>query len=112
MIRDKKLKLMPEVHCWPVWNVDDAGNVDPSLLPLSEALIADLNKWSERFDTIYRLDEANFHLDVSFASKEEENIFYDDGWKLLDRLKQEMPDVEWLYRDHRQDGLLSEKPSI
>ncbi len=111
MTEYRKLKLMSEVQCWAIWNMDDVGNIDPSDLPLSKALVDDLNEWSDRYDTIYKLHEPNFHVDISFASKEEEDRFYNDGWSLLARLKLEMPSVEWWYKDDRYDGFLSEKPS-
>lgn len=109
--RYRKLKLMAEVQCWAVWDVSGlSDDIDPSKLPLSRQLIEDLNSWSERLDATYKLDDPNFHLEAGFKLGEEDQ-FYDDGWELFERLKNEMPETEWSYRDHRYQSLLFEKPS-
>ncbi|MGO6884178.1 hypothetical protein ACC734_00275 [Rhizobium ruizarguesonis] len=107
----KSLKLMAEVQCWAIWDVDTLDNIDPSTLPISETLAEAINQWSDWFDSIYKLDQPNFQIDISFSSKQEEDQFYDEGWRLLSRLKNEMPSVEWWYRDHRLDAIRQDRPS-
>lgn len=110
MTEYKRLKLMAEVQCWAIWNMDAAGNIDSATLPLSQDLIEAIGVWEDRFDAIYKLDDPDFVSKIKFESPEEENRFYDDGWVLLERLKQELPSVEWFYRDMRHEGVLKEKP--
>ena len=109
----KCLKLMAEVQCWPIWNLDDPGprNIDPEHLLLSKELINDLDNWTERFDAIYKLDSPNLPLDIGFKSEEEENLFFDDGWLLLARLKEELPKIEWWYDDFRFDEIYQVYPN-
>ncbi|MDR9776660.1 hypothetical protein RJJ65_29205 [Rhizobium hidalgonense] len=107
----KSLKLMAEVQCWAIWDVDTLDNIDPSTLPISQTLAEAVNQWSDWFDSIYKLDQPNFQIDISFSSKEEEDQFYDEGWRLLSRLKNEMPSVEWWYRDRRLDAIRQDRPS-
>ena len=107
----KQLKLMAEVQCWALWNMVESDNIDPSSLPISKILINDLNDWSDRFDEIYKLDAPNFHMSIGFESEEVENEFYNDGWLLHERLKSEMPNVDFWYRDMRYQELLQKRPS-
>lgn len=107
----KRLKLMAEVQCWAIWRIDEPDNIDPYSLPISEQLADEINQWSDRFDAIYKLDQPNFHIDISFPSKQAEDKFYDDGWRLLDRLKEEMPTIDWWYRDLRFEGLHQRRPT-
>ncbi|MGR9194713.1 hypothetical protein [Rhizobium leguminosarum] len=108
---NRRLKLMAEVQCWAIWDMDKPDNINPYTLPISQELAEDINQWSDRFDSIYKLDQPNFQIDISFSSKQEEDRFYDDGWRILDRLKSEMPAVEWWYRDHRFDVIHQSRPS-
>ena len=105
----RRLKLMAEIQCWPIWDMSTSDNIDPAILPLSDKLVNELNEWSDRFDSIYKLDDPNFHLNIGFASRQEEEAFYDDGLLLLNKLREEMPDVDWWYRDQRCSGLLSQQ---
>lgn len=108
----RQLKLMAEVQCWAIWDISASDNIDPATLPLSDKLIDELNEWSDRFDSIYKLDDPNFHLNIEFASMQEEEAFYDDGWLLLKKLREEMPDVDWWYRDQRCSVLLRARPVV
>lgn len=91
------LKLMPELHCWCVWNADpdsDQGsNIDPDTLALSADLKSALRAWSEAFDRSYNLDDP---LSSGFDSAAEEAAFRQEGQRLLERLRQETPSVTWL----------------
>lgn len=106
----RRLKLMAEVQCWAIWDMDMPDNLDPYTLPISRQLAEEINQWSDRLDSIYKLDQPNFQIDISFSSKQEEDRFYDDGWRLLDRLKNEMPVIDWWYRDHRLDTIRQDRP--
>lgn len=35
----KKIKLMADYDCYPVWDMDEIGEIDPSELPLSKETI-------------------------------------------------------------------------
>lgn len=97
----RRMKLMAEVQCWALWDMDDPDNIDPATLPLPKELVARINRWSDKFDAIYELDQRNFHTNIAFASKEEEDAFYDEGWAILMQLKKAMPNTDWWYRDKR-----------
>lgn len=97
----RRLTLMAEVQCWAIWDMEMRDNVDPYTLPISRQLAEEINQWSDRLDAIYKLDQPNFQNDISFSSNQEEDRFYDDGWRLLDGLKNEMLAAEWWYRDYR-----------
>lgn len=48
----RRIKVMADYGCHPLWSMDEAysGNLDPEVLGLSPALVADLRAWAERFD--------------------------------------------------------------
>ncbi len=50
--RPRRLKVMADYGCHPLWSMDDAysGNLDPEVLGLSPPLVADLAAWAERFE--------------------------------------------------------------
>lgn len=76
----RHLKLMPDYFCYPLWDVDDPGNIDPATLPLSDALRARLNTWAETFDRILDIDDPA--SSPGFASDAAEREFDDDGRRL------------------------------
>jgi len=53
--RVRKLKVMADYGCWPLWEEVDGTNVDPEVLPLSDDLISGLHAWQGEFDA--SLDE-------------------------------------------------------
>ncbi|WP_162787258.1 hypothetical protein [Notoacmeibacter marinus] len=99
--KQRTLKLMAEVQCWAIWDMVDPDNIDPATLPLPKQLVARINRWSDKFDAIYELDKRNFHTNIAFDSKEEEDAFYEEGWAILKQLEEAMPDIDWWYRDKR-----------
>ena len=72
----KKIKLMPDYGCFPIWGMDDDnfGNIDPYSLPISKSLAEELLVWS------------------GFENIEKENIFKYEGEKLFKKLKLELGD--------------------
>lgn len=45
------IKLMPDYDCHPLWNLDgEPGPIDPTSLPISRELCADLARWAGVYD--------------------------------------------------------------
>lgn len=91
----KRLKLMADYDCWPLWDLDDPHNVDPHELRLTAELLAELLAWSEMFDGI--LDRSTGH--AAFKSEQQEHAFDQTGRRLLEALRKECPDIEFVYRN-------------
>jgi hypothetical protein len=108
-VQNRRLKLMAEVQCWAIWDMEGTDNIDPSALPISAGLADDINRWSDTLDESYRLSDPNFHTDLGSSTGFDVDKFYDTGWKLFARLKLEMPQTEWWYRDMRLDQLMQER---
>lgn len=46
----KRIKLMAYFDCYPLWDMDDVGDIDPAELPLIEKTIARLLEWQKIYD--------------------------------------------------------------
>ena len=92
----KKIKLMPDYHCHPLWLLGaDFDNLAPDKLPLSQATVASLNNWAEKYNATLNED---YPPDSGFASLEDEVIFELEGIILWLQLRQELPvDYEVVY---------------
>lgn len=102
-----RLKLIADYFSWPLWDVDAIDTVDPQNLPHSKSLIRDLSEWQIRFDAIL---DTNDPTSSGFETQADEDDFCDAGWDLLDRLKTEMPNIEFTYHDKRYKKTLSSRP--
>ncbi|MDW6092425.1 hypothetical protein SBX64_07690 [Vibrio rhizosphaerae] len=102
---------MADYECWCLWSVNPSEgmpyNIDPKTLPLSKELLNRLSAWEDKFDATLVRDNP---IDSGFKTKEEAILFNDEGWKLFDALKNEMPMVEFYYFDNELSELLKEKP--
>ena len=87
----KKIKLMADYHCYPLWDMsqDNYGDIDPASLPISTELKEDLIKWSEIYNNTLDLNNPK---DAGFKDKENEVNFKLLGMKLAERLKRELGD--------------------
>ena len=49
----RRIKLMADYQCFPLWEYEEDGarDVDPESLPISPALKKDLIDWAERLDS-------------------------------------------------------------
>lgn len=94
----RKIKLMADYQCYPLWGValDDLGDISPDELPISAELKISLNEWADRFDAILNLDDP---ASSSFNSAEEEELFINEGYKLAQRLRNELgAEYEIIYK--------------
>jgi hypothetical protein len=81
---------MPDYQCWPIWHHggEECGPIDPRELELSDALVADLLRWSEVYES-----HLNWSDPASTSwTKEEEAEFDRDGRKLCRRLATKIGD--------------------
>ncbi|MCA0319124.1 MAG: hypothetical protein LCH88_13755 [Proteobacteria bacterium] len=86
----KRIKLMADYGCHPVWSMDDGygGNIDPEVLGFSPTLVADLNAWAERFEDALDWDNPGaFRENNGFLERHEA-----EGRKLAIRVARELRD--------------------
>lgn len=85
----KKLKVMADYECFPIWDMspEKYGDVDPNVLPISDELKQQLFDWSNEYDgTMNHSDPAS----SGFKSREVEMAFKERGVKLAHQLQKEL----------------------
>jgi hypothetical protein len=84
---------MADYDCWPLWESGAIpDNIDPASVPLSAHLRARLLRWAQRYDaTLDRHTPQN----SGFSSQAEAQIWIDDGHRLTELLRQELPAERW-----------------
>ena len=87
----RKLRLSADYDCWPLWEAgEEAGNVDPEVLPLSDGLKGRLQVWAEQYDrTLNRLDPAS----SGFVDRQSQLRFEKEGAVLCQQLQAELGDA-------------------
>jgi hypothetical protein len=85
----QRIKLMPEYNCYPLWDRDDGGDIEPWELPLSEATIERLLNWQKIYDGIIDWDDP---ASAGFASEQEKIAFEIEGISLWKQLQKELGD--------------------
>ena len=90
----KKIKLMPDYGCFPIWGMEDDnfGNIDPYSLPISKSLAEELLEWANKYDKTLNIEEPLNSGFENFENIEKENIFKYEGEKLFKKLKLELGD--------------------
>lgn len=95
MSRPRAIKLMADYECFPLWEVEAVGNIDPATLPITERLHADLLQWARRFD-----DGLNWSDPArTVVSPEHQAAFEMEGRRLADQLRAELG-PEWPITEH------------
>lgn len=91
----KKLKLRPEVQCYPLWVSRDGvdENIAPTQLRLSSDLVTELDIWSNQWDAIY--DLAGDPRTPAFPTRLAERQFWIQADVLANRLQSELG-PEWI----------------
>lgn len=86
----RRILVMSEYQCDPLWTHDPgrSGTFSPRDLPLSEALIEDLEAWSRSYDTSFNLEDFNnpHWSEAQYAAHDMAGV------ALARRLKRELPD--------------------
>ncbi|MDB9514370.1 hypothetical protein PN499_24520 [Kamptonema animale CS-326] len=85
----QRIKLMADFDCYPLWDIDDAGDIDPTELPLSEETIERLLNWQKIYDGIIDWDDPAL---AGFASEQEKIAFEREGISLWQQLQKELGD--------------------
>jgi hypothetical protein len=100
----KKIKLMPDYECSPLWDIDEGGEITPDELPLSEETSDRLKMWARKYDrTLDKKDPKS----SGFKSSEEEEAFEAEGRKLWEDIQKELgDDYEVLYFSQTESELL------
>lgn len=84
----KIIKLMPDYHCFPLWEPDSKEyNIDPDDLPFPADLKAALRAWADAYDKTLNQE---YPPDSGFASPAEEEAFEAEGRRLWSELKAQL----------------------
>ena len=103
----KRIKLMADYESFPLWDVDEVGNLNPDELPLSQETKERLERWADRYDaTLNRQDP----LASGFASPSEEAAFEEEGRALWKKLEEELgAEFRVLYYSQAESRLLEKE---
>ena len=82
-----RLKLMSDYHCFPLWVVQEGGNVNPDELPLTNELKSSLHRWAASYDRTLNRD---YPPDSGFAGPDEEEAFEAEGLRLWQELQAQL----------------------
>jgi len=86
----QRILVMSEYQCDPLWSHDPgrSGSFSPRELPLSEALISDLEAWALSYDGSFNMEDLNnpHWSEAQYRAHDEAGI------ALARRLKRELPD--------------------
>lgn len=104
----RNIKLMADYGCWCLWDIDDPQNISPETLPLSISLKAALREWELKYDAT--LDRAN-PIASGFSSTCAAVAFNEEGWRLWERLRDELPNSNIMYFDNELGQVFRERPS-
>jgi len=101
MIMAKKIELMADYGCYPLWGKDpeNIGDIDPNTLPLSQETINRLEKWADAYDAKLNWDDP---ASSGFPSAEAKDVFEKEGIGLWHQLRKELaPEYEVVYFSDR-----------
>jgi|SRR4051812_30070242 hypothetical protein len=89
MLTPRKIKLMPDYECWPLWEASPGriGNIDPASLPISDSLRHQLLKWTQTYDSMLNYSDP---ASSGFPNEAAEQEFKKMGMELANRLQQEL----------------------
>ncbi len=100
----KKIKLMADYQCYPLWDIEKVGNIDPNQLPISAVLKKHLNIWAECYDEILVIDNPKFS---GFKNEVEALAFEAQGQFMWQQLQKELGNTyEVFYFSHLTSKLL------
>ncbi len=81
----KKIELMADYNCYPLWWANGDGNIDPSTLPLTSKTLKSLEEWAAIYDTLLNEDDP---AASGFPNDEARDVFDQKGislWQLVQK---------------------------
>jgi hypothetical protein len=100
----KKIKLMADYHSYPLWDMEEVGNIDPNELPLSTVLKKHLQSWAECYDETLVIEEPRLS---GFKNELETLAFEEQGKFLWQQIQKELGKTyEIFYFSHWTSKLL------
>ncbi len=101
------IKLMADYHCYPLWQMNEAGNLDPDQLPLSTILKKHLKNWTEWYDDTLVTDDP---LSSGFKNLRDSVLFEEEGKFLWQQLQRELDEeYEVFYFSHLKGRMVDLK---
>lgn len=103
----RNIRLMPDYYCWPLWDMDSVGNLDPNQLPITPELRVRLQRWAEAYDATLNLAEPQTSV---FASEDAERAYRErfaaEGEAIWRELRAQLgPSYRVYYRDETTGDL-------
>ncbi len=106
----KRIKLMPDYDCFPLWEMDDIGEINPNELPLSQETINRLMKWKKIYDKLLNVKDP---ASSDFVNEDERIAFEKEGIYLWKQLQKELENqYKVYYRSELQNKLLRDFSEI
>ncbi|PSF35676.1 hypothetical protein C7H19_15675 [Aphanothece hegewaldii CCALA 016] len=106
----KKIKLMPDYQCFPLWDMEEPDNIDPKDLPLKKALIDDLYKWAESFDAVLNWTDPTLS---GFKNEQDAEAFETEGIRLWLLLREQLkPNYAVYYKSYKLHKLISDPSQL
>lgn len=78
------LRVAPEWECWPLWDHETGGNLDPATIGLPPGLAAHIAVWDEQFQAIFNCDDPPAS---DFPSAAARNAWRAEGDALIEALR-------------------------
>ncbi len=101
----RRIKLMADYHCDPLWDMEEPDNIDPAELPLKQETIERLRQWAISYNNTLNINDPEAS---DFATQEDAEAFELEGIKLWKQLQQELAsDYEIFYFSEQYRKLLS-----
>lgn len=102
----KKMKLMVDYQCFPLWEESDGDtkNVNPDDLPLASELKSALRNWAASYE---RTLNQEYPPDSGFINPEQEAAFEAEGKRLWKELRVQLgSEFKVVYFSNREARLL------
>ncbi len=108
----KKIKLMADYGCDPLWGVetDEIGDIDPTTLPISEITIKRLEKWVQTYEESLNWGDPD---DSNSPEEKELKDFEQEGINLWLKLRQELsPNYQVIYYSQLRQKVINHPSEI
>lgn len=84
----KRIELMADYGCYPLWWKNGDGNIDPTTLPLSPETVKGLEEWADIYNRLLNQDDP---AASGFPDERSRDAFDKQGIELWHQLLAELP---------------------